>query len=312
MKSNPLGRTGIEVTEVGFGAWAIGSKGYGQVQRADAEAAVEAYLEAGGNFIDTARGYGNSEEILGELLSDRADGRQVLVASKTPACDEQGIREAVETSLKLLGRDAVDLYYLHRPPEEMQEIADALGAMSKLKQEGKIRAVGASIKGADVTDKTTDLCRAYIQTGQVDAIQLIYSIFRQKTREVFEPAAEAGVGIVARTNLESGFLTGKYKPGETFDDHRARWGEEHLSGILREVQRLEQMPLPEGYESLAQVALKFALMPAEVTTIIPGAKNRGQAMSNTKVADLPPLPEEMVAELRDRYAGRTEQFNTAG
>ncbi len=310
MQKNQLGHTKMYLTEVGFGAWAIGSTGYGQVQRDDALAALDAYLEAGGNFIDTARGYGCSEELLGNYLKDRSDGGNVLLASKSGACDEKGLRSDVETSLKLLQREAVDLYYLHSPPEEPAVIDQALETMTRLKEEGKIRSIGASIKGPDVTDKTTELSRTYIRSGAVDALQLIYSIFRQKNAEVFQEAQRSGVGIIARTNLESGFLTGKYNPGKTFQDHRRRWDQQKLEEIFQEVQALEAMQLPQGYESLSQVALAFALAPEEVTSIIPGAKNEKQARSNTAVAELPGLPEALIQEFKSRYAGRSEQFNT--
>jgi aryl-alcohol dehydrogenase-like predicted oxidoreductase len=310
MHKSRIGKTQILVTQVGFGAWAIGSSGYGPVQHEEATAALDEYLEQGGNFIDTARVYGNSEEILGAFLQSRSEGKNVVLASKSPGCDEKTLRDDVETSLKYLRRDAVDLYYLHNPPEEAGRIDQALEAMEKLKAEGKIRAIGASIKGPDVTDKTVELSGRYIQTGSVDALQLIYSIFRQKNAETFDLARSRQVGIIARTNLESGFLTGKYTPGTTFDDHRRRWSKQRLEKIFSEVQSLEQMEMPQGFEGLTQLALAFAMAPAEVTSIIPGAKNRSQARSNTAVASLPALPESLLDQLREQFAGRGEEFNT--
>jgi len=156
----------------------------------------------------------------------------------------------------------------------------------------------------------TDLCQQYIHTGRVDALQVIYSIFRQKTAEIFQDAYKNGVGIVARTVLESGFLTGKYKPGQTFsgDDHRKRWGNQTLQSILQQTQDLQSIVEPP-YTALNQIAIRFALQRPEVTTLLLGARNASQIEQNFSAENLPPLSAERYESLLKQFANRTESFN---
>ncbi|MEM6530878.1 MAG: aldo/keto reductase, partial [Chloroflexota bacterium] len=171
---------------------------------------------------------------------------------------------------------------------------------------------GASVKGPDVTPHTVDLCRQYIHSGRVNALQVIYSIFRQQNAEMFAEAHEHDVGIVVRTSLESGFLTGKYKPGHEFsgDDHRKRWSKNRLETILAHVADVEQLAVKSPYETLSQVALRFALDTPGVDTIIPGAKNARQLRSNLSVLDLPPLDDAVYTELKQRFSTPDPIYNT--
>lgn len=316
MKRRVLGRTGAEVSELGFGAWAIGGAGrgfsYGEVSQAEALACLETYLDAGGNHIDTARYYNESERIIGLILKDSSKRERVFLASKTMQDTPKDIREELEESLRALQTDHVDLYYLHRPPDDVAEMHRHLDVYELLREEGKIRFIGASIKGPDVTQATVDLCRQYIDTGRIDAIQLIYSIFRQKTRGVFDEAQAKGVGLVGRTSLESGFLTGKYAPGQQFagSDHRQRWGD-RLDGILACAQELRRSAVQPPYESLAHVALRFAVRPDAITSTIVGAKTVEQTQANLAALDLPALDDALVEQLVREYGGRTESFNAA-
>jgi aryl-alcohol dehydrogenase-like predicted oxidoreductase len=307
-----IGNTGLMVSDIGFGAWAIGGVQYGSVSRSDAETTIEAYIESGGNFIDTARAYHASEEILGEVLKRLGILDRIIIASKTKALDEAGVRADVEASLRLLQRDHIDLYYLHSPPDDPDDMNRLLDVFEALKQEGKIRFIGASIKGPDVTQDTVDLCRQYIQSGRVNALQIIYSIFRQKNASMFAEAHQAGVGIVARTSLESGFLTGKYRPGQTFsgDDHRKRWSKARLETILGHVADLEAQLVKPPYQTIAQVALRFALDTPGVDTIIPGAKNVNQMQANLSVGELPPLDPAVYQLLVDQYRTPDPIYNT--
>jgi myo-inositol catabolism protein IolS len=208
----------------------------------------------------------------------------------------------------------VDLYYLHSPPDDPEKINRILDLYEGFKQEGRIRAIGASIKGPNVTRQTVDLCRQYIQTGRVDVLQVIYSIFRQKNAEMFREAAENGVGIVVRTALESGFLTGKYVPGHEFtgNDHRKRWGNKHLNYILQHAEVLKQSSVQPPYKTLSQVAIRFALSPREISTVIVGAKSVGQAENNLSVAALPALDPRIQTRLVETYRDLNETFNTRG
>ncbi|MFP4380868.1 MAG: aldo/keto reductase [Candidatus Sumerlaeia bacterium] len=313
-----FGRMGWEVTELGLGAWAIGGSGYGEVDDKIGEETLETYLDMGGNFIDTAHLYGNSEELIGNVLKRRGGRENLYICSKSPGGASEDkldlIREHVELSLKRMGTDYVDLYYLHSPPEDADLMNRALDIYDELKSEGKVMAVAASIKGPAVTDATTELCRQYIDTGRIDAIQLIYSILRQKNAEIFDYAQEKGVALVARTSIESGFLSGKYKPGVNFKegkgwDHRGRWDQEQLAQILEKVQELEGFAVQPPYEGLAQVAIRFALESPQVSACIPGAKNPEQVKKNMAVAELPPLDSELVKKLRTEYSGLEDLVN---
>lgn len=312
MKRNRFGRLGWQVTEVGFGAWAIGGVRYGQVDERDALAALSTYMEEGGNFIDTARGYNRSESILGRFLQAERARDEVYLCSKIGRTDAEGIRRDAEESLRQLQVEVIDLMYIHNPPDDRHEMQRVLDVYSELKEQGKIRAIGASIKGPNVTRATQDLCIQYIETGRIDAIQIIVSILRQANRDIFHPAQEAGVALVGRTCLESGFLTAKYAPGHTFpeNDHRNRWDDAKRDSIFRIARELQDSYAKPPYESLADVALRFCLDQEGLATIIPGAKNAEQVRANVAVASLPPLPEIVHRELRARFEGRDDMANT--
>lgn len=311
MKKRTLGNTGFQVTEISFGAWAIGSRAYGQVTEQDARECLQAYIEGGGNLIDTARQYDESEAVIGRFVRDTGMRKDVFIASKTKANDEVGIRRDTVESLSLLKTDYIDLHYLHAPPDGPAEMERALEVFERLKEEGKIRAIGASIKGPDVSQRTLDLCKQYIHTGKIDAIQCIFSILRQKNRSIFKAALEGGVGIVARTPLESGFLTAKYPPGTEFaeKDHRRRYGKAVLSHILECVEELNDTVVTPPFETLSQVSIRFALDQENVTTVLLGAKTRQQMLANLKVLELPRLPKQLLDQLVRAYGERTEQFN---
>ena len=300
--TRPLCDGGPDVSVIGFGAWAIGGKGYGPVAEVDAIGAVEAYLDAGGNFVDTARGYADSERILGDVLS-RRDRDSVVIATKSgggSSRDNLGrVREDLETSLRLLKTDHVDLLQLHSPPEEDDLIDAALGEVERLVGEGKARFAGASVKGPDVTPATQALARRYIATGRCHVLQLIYSPLRPGNAAVFDEAIDAGVGVIARTALESGFLTGKYAPGHRFGDgdHRARWGPDRLDPILRHVADLAPRVAVPPYSSPAEAALRFAIKPAAVRTVIVSGKTADQVRRNLAVLDLPPLTDAQRSAL---------------
>jgi aryl-alcohol dehydrogenase-like predicted oxidoreductase len=308
----------MEVSEIGYGAWAIGGRGYGDVDESDAIDAVGAYIQAGGNFIDTARNYARSEEFVGRVLAEHGVRDQMVIATKTSKTqtveDLPLIRKEAETSLRLLQTDVIDLYFIHSPPDDVDLMNRVLDEFSRLKDEGKIRAIGASIKGPDVTDHTVELCKQYVNTGRIDALQLIYSILRQRNRESIEYAEGQGVGIVARTVLESGFLTGKYKPGHSFpeNDHRRRWKGDHLDRLLEEAGSLADWAVKPPYAALSEVAIRFALMPRGVSTTIPGGRSRRQVEANIQAAARPPLSPDVLFRLSQKYAAFTENANTGG
>jgi aryl-alcohol dehydrogenase-like predicted oxidoreductase len=319
MKTRRLGRTGFQVTELGLGTWPLGGEGptvnYGAVAEQQALGVLRAYVEGGGNFIDTARVYNNSEAVIGKFLAEDKVRDRVILTSKTVAGQQADtlpqIRTDLETSLRLLHTEYLDVYFLHFPPEDPELMARALEIMDGLKAQGKIRAIGASIKGPNVTEATERLCDAYMGTGRLDVLQLVYSVLRQRNLSVIRKAQQQHVGVVARTALESGLLTGAYRLGHVFPatDHRSRYNREKLDFALRTVEEIRQVAVKPPYSTLAEAALRFSLEPAGVSCLIFGAVTPAEVATNFKVLALPPLDLGLVAELTRRYGAITEQAN---
>jgi aryl-alcohol dehydrogenase-like predicted oxidoreductase len=309
-----LGRTGIQVSELGFGAWQIGGIQYGPVPEAEAVEVIHRYIQAGGNLIDTARVYGESEAILGRVLSKEKLRAQIVLATKTLKGNQRdtlpAIRADLEESLRLLKTEYVDLYYLHQPPDDSEVMNEALDLVQTLKKEGKLRAIGASIKGPAVTDATLKLCRQYIDSERVDAIQVVYSILRQKNAAIFDHAFRSGVGIVVRTSIESGFLSGKYRPGQVITEgHRQRWSPDTQALMFAKVIEMEKYAIQLPYTSMPEVAVRFALDHREASSVIVGARTAEQMKKNMAIASLPPLSPLIRAKLEEEFGGLTESFN---
>jgi aryl-alcohol dehydrogenase-like predicted oxidoreductase len=307
----------VSVSEIGFGAWPIGGSHYGDVPDSDGIQALETYIDAGGNHIDTARMYGKSEMLIGQVLNSIARNR-IFLASKTIKGDRLDsipqIRGDLEASLRQLKTDYLDLYYLHLPPDDIETMQRALDEFEALRDDGKIKFIGASIKAADVTPATLELCHQYIDTGRVDALQVVYSILRQLHAGMFDHAFEKGVAVIARTAMESGFLSGKYKPGHVFDgkiknDHRNRWSAEKQKKIFAMAEEMKKWAVAAPYQTLAQVAIKFSLAPSQISSLIVGAKNTRQVQKNVDAAVLPDLRPETVARLMREYSQMTALAN---
>jgi aryl-alcohol dehydrogenase-like predicted oxidoreductase len=314
-----LGRTGREVSEVGLGTWPLGGTGarfnYGAVTEEQALKVLEAYVDGGGNFLDTARTYNNSERMIGKYLKQSGNRERLVISSKTHAgADAESVAEIdenLEGTLRTLGTDYVDVYFLHTPPEAPEVIEQALEKMLALKKAGKIRSIGASIKGPNVTAATEALCDTYMATGKVDVIQVVCNILRQRNMEVIERAGQNGVGVIVRTVLESGLLTGSYAPDHVFtdNDHRARYNPKKLAYALRTVQELREIAVRAPYRTLTQVAIRFVLAAPGVSCIILGAQSPDEVRENLTALALPPLAREVVDELRARYGRMTEKVN---
>jgi aryl-alcohol dehydrogenase-like predicted oxidoreductase len=318
MKYRPLGRTGWRVSEISFGAWAIGSA-WGYVSDEDALDALRASLEAGINFIDTADVYGDgrSERLIARVLREHRG--QVYVATKAgrrlnphvPAGYSRGNLTAfVERSLKNLAVDCIDLLQLHCPPPEVYYRPEVFGFLDDLAREGKIRFYGVSV------EKVEEAIMALEYPG-VQSVQIIFNLFRQRPAELFfELARKRQVGILARVPLASGLLTGKMDSSSRFpaDDHRNfnAHGEEFdvgetFSGVdfrtgLEAVDLLR--PLVPAGSTMAQFALRWILMFDAVSCAIPGAKNRTQALDNAGASALPALSEEDMRRVREIYESR--------
>jgi aryl-alcohol dehydrogenase-like predicted oxidoreductase len=315
MNFRTLGRTGFAVSEVSFGAWAIGGT-WGAVDDAESLRALHAAVDAGQNFVDTADVYGDgrSERLVARLRRERSE--TIYVATKAgrrlsphtaDGYNLSNLRGFVERSLRNLAADAIDLLQLHCPPPEVYTRPEVFGALDELVREGKVRFYGVSVE-------TVDEARAAIRHPNVQSVQIIFNMFRTKPAEVFfDEAEKARVGILARVPLASGLLTGKFTAQSTFaaDDHRNfnRQGEafdvgETFSGVpfdvgLRAVAELEPL-VPRG-ATLAQLALRWILMFPQVTCAIPGAKSPAQAKDNAGAAALPALSASDMKRASDVY-----------
>ena len=313
MKHRTFG--GASVSEVGLGCWQIGGDQWGDVSDADAGDVLQASADAGVTFLDTADVYGagRSEELVGRFLAERGRAN-FFVASKFGRFPRPGmpgnfepkvIREHVENSLKRLGIERLDLTQLHCLPVEQLRHEVVWDTVRTLQREGKIARFGASVESVAEADE----CLAHAGCA---SLQIIFNIFRQTpaTCGLLDRCQERGVAVIVRLPLASGLLTGKYTPATTFgpDDHRTvnRNGErfnvgETFAGLgfetgLEMVEKLKPLA-PPGY-TLPQLALRWCLDHPAVTTIIPGARNRAQAVANAAASDLPPLSAEAHAKLR--------------
>ncbi|HEY4990292.1 MAG TPA: aldo/keto reductase [Opitutaceae bacterium] len=319
-----FGRTGLSVSEIGFGAWAIGGS-WGPQSEADSIAALHRALDLGVNFIDTAAGYGNgkSERIIGSVLRERRDA--VIVATKTPPTDgpwppspycqagvrypEKYIRENVEERLRNLGTDRIDILQLHTWTRAWNRDPGPFEVLRALKREGKIRFAGVSTPEHD-QNSVIELMKG----GWVDVVQVIYNIFEQEpAAELLPVAAETGTGIIVRVVFDEGALTGKWTKGTTFPEGDFRRSYFEGDRLPRAVARAEKVAVSlqaSGF-TLPQAAIKFALAHDAVGTVIPGMRNPGQAEANCAVSELPPMSAEVQRLLRPHnwrrgfwYAGK--------
>ncbi len=316
MNYRALGRTGWEVSEISFGAWAIGGA-WGTVDDDVSLAALHKALDAGVNLIDTADVYGDgrSEKLIGQVLRERR-GEEIYVATKAgrrlsphvaDGYNRENLTAFVERSLRNLGVDTLDLVQLHCPPLEVYYRPEVFAVMDDLVAQGKLRHYGVSV------EKVEEALKA-IEYPNVKTVQLIFNMFRHRPAELFfSQAKERRIGILARVPLASGMLTGKMRTSTSFeeDDHRSynRYGEafdvgETFSGVpydvgLAAVEELRLL-LPEGV-SMAQLALRWILMFDAVTCAIPGAKTPTQAADNAAASDLPLLDDGTMAAVRDLY-----------
>ncbi len=318
MNYRTFGSIGWEVSEISFGGWAIGAD-WGDVSEEDALDALNAAIDQGVNLIDTADVYGDgrSERLISRILKERSE--QVYVASKagrrldphvTEGYNRKNLTAFVERSLQNLDVEALDLVQLHCPPTQVYFNPEVFGVLDDLVQAGKVKHYGVSV------EKVEEAIKA-IQYPNVQSVQIIFNMFRQRPAELFfELAKQRQVAILARVPLASGLLTGKMTAQSAFpsDDHRNynRNGQafdvgETFSGVdfktgLEAVEMLR--PLVPSGASMAQLALRWVLMFDAVSCAIPGAKNRAQAVQNVQAAELPPLSDKVMAQVEAIYDDR--------
>jgi len=310
-----FGRIGWNISEISFGAWAIGGS-WGAVDDDQSLASMRRALELGVNFIDTADVYGDgrSERLIAQLRQER--GAEFHVATKAGrrlsphvahGYDRQNLTAFIERSLRNLRVESLELVQLHCPPTDVYYRPDVFDLMDDLVQAGKIQHYGVSV------EKIEEGLKA-IEYPNVESVQIIFNMFRQRPAERFlEEAKRCGVATIIRVPLASGLLTGKFTRNSTFpgDDHRQfnRRGEkfdvgETFAGIdfeagLTAVEELKRL-VPDG-ATLAQTALRWILMFDGVSTVIPGARTPRQAEDNSAAGALPALTEEAMRAVRDIY-----------
>ena len=315
MNYRELGRTGWKVSEISFGAWAIGGS-WGDVNDSESLAALNRALDLGVNFFDTADVYGDgrSEQLFAKLRRERKE--PFYVATKAgrrldphvaSGYNRKNLTAFVERSLKNLEVEALDLLQLHCPPTEVYYMPETFGILDDLAQAGKLRNYGVSV------EKVEEALKA-IEYPNVQSVQIIFNLFRQRPSELFfGEAQKRKVGILARVPLASGMLTGKFTSNSKFaqEDHRAfnRHGEafdrgETFSGVdfetgLKVVEQMRRF-VPEG-ATMAEMALRWILMFPAVTCAIPGAKKVSQVEDNLKAAALPPLDDATMRGLHELY-----------
>ena len=318
MNYRELGRTGWKVSEISFGAWAIGGA-WGDVDDRESLAALHAALDGGVNFFDTADVYGDgrSERLLAKLKKQRKEKFYITTKAgrrlpkQTPeAYNRENLTMWIERSLRNLETDAIDLLQLHCPHPEVYYRPEVFGILDDLVKAGKLRYYGVSV------EKVEEALKA-IEFPNVQSVQIIFNVFRQRPADLFfKQAQRRQVGILARVPLASGLLTGKITRASKFadDDHRKfnRHGEafdrgETFAGVdfetgLKAVEALKAF-VPAG-ASLAQLALRWILEFPAVTCAIPGAKRPAQVAENIAASDLKPLSKAAMKKIDALYAGQ--------
>ena len=324
MKYRTFGNLGWQVSEIGFGGWALGGLGWGGQRDEDSVAALKQALDLGCNFIDTAQGYGDghSERVIGQFLKANKAGR-IYVATKIPVKSpgdwppspydrveirypEKYLRECVEVSLRNLQTDCLDLVQLHTWTRAWNRNPAALEVLRQLRQEGKLRGIGISTPEQD-QNSPVDLMRH----GWLDSVQVIYNIFEQEPQAELLPAAlEHNVGIIVRVAFDEGSLTGKFTEQTKFAEDEFR--NNYFAGdrLARTVRRVEKIKATIGSAEpdVATAALKFALKPTAVSTVIPGMRNARQAQLNCSISDQPPLLGDLELKLRQHAWRRADWY----
>jgi aryl-alcohol dehydrogenase-like predicted oxidoreductase len=312
MNQRPLGRTGLQVSEIGYGAWGIGQSMWLGADDDESVRALNRAADLGVTLFDTALAYGDghSEELVGALVRERDE--PLVVATKIPpknkiwpapdgidpdeAFPADYVIECTERSLRNLGLDAIDLQQFHVWSDEWVGRGSWLDAVEQLKSDGKIRAFGVSIN-----DHQPANALRLIESGAVDAVQVIYNVFDQSPEDELLPAcAEHGVGVLARVPFDEGSLTGNIGPDTEFPegdfrnhyfrDGRKRQVAEHVQAILDDL-GLEREQLPE-------VALRYILSQPAVSSVIPGMRSVRNVERNAALGDGQGLPDEQAAALK--------------
>jgi aryl-alcohol dehydrogenase-like predicted oxidoreductase len=312
MNTRRLGRTGFEVSEIGYGAWGIGGTGWLGADDDESLTALRRAIDLGCNLIDTALGYGDghSEELVGRIARERDE--RIYVTTKIPpknriwpapdgidpeeAYPADHVIACTEQSLRNTGLDVLDVQQFHVWSDEWAERGTWQEAIARMKDEGKIRAFGVSIN-----DHQPSNALRLIQTGLLDTVQVIYNVFDQSPEdELFPACAEHDIGVLARVPLDEGALTGRIGPSSTSPegDFRNRYfGGDRKAQVAERVDAiLDELGIER--DALAETALRYVLSAPEVSSVIPGMRSVRNVERNMAVGDGRGLPQELVSALK--------------
>jgi aryl-alcohol dehydrogenase-like predicted oxidoreductase len=312
MKYRLLGATGLRVSEIGFGGWGIGGSGngalaYGPTEDSESKLALRRAFELGVNFYDTSDfyGFGHSEELIGEALKEVRS--QVIIATKVGLVDPIGaqdfsphhIRQSAEGSLRRLQTDYIDLYQLHSPSMDVLGQDDQiLAVLHSLQTEGKIRTLGISVRSPD--DGLVAVTRFGFQ-----AIQVNFNLVDQRAavNGLLTLCEKQDVGVIVRTPLCFGFLTGQYSAADPFDpfDHRSRWSPEQVQRWAEAYPLFSSVLIKREMQTQAQFALRFCLSYQSVSTAIPGMLTREHVEENVLASNLGGLSQNELLPIMKIY-----------
>jgi aryl-alcohol dehydrogenase-like predicted oxidoreductase len=312
MNTRTLGRTGLQVSEIGYGAWGIGGTGWLGAEDDESLRALHRAIDLGVTFIDTALGYGDghSEELVGQVVRERAE--DVVVATKIPPANRRWpapdgldpeetfpadhVRACTERSLRNLGLEAIDVQQFHVWSDEWVGRGSWQEAIEELKAEGKIRHFGVSIN-----DHQPANALALVESGVVDTVQVIYNVFDQSPEDELLPAcAERDIGVIVRVPFDEGALTGRIGPDTTFEegDFRARYFRGDRKAEVWERTQAICDDLGISRDELPEVALRYVLSHPAVSTAIPGMRTVRNVERNCAVGDGRGLPDEQREQLK--------------
>tara|TARA_Y100000590_G_C15662636_1_gene993273 strand:+ start:782 stop:1750 length:969 start_codon:yes stop_codon:yes gene_type:complete len=312
MKYRYLGSTGLKVSEIGFGGWGIGgnnnnSKGYGPTNNQESIVALKTAFEKGINFYDTSPlyGLGQSEKLIGQTFKSNRD--KVIIVTKVGYTDYLGnqnfslkyIRESLEQSLKRLQTDYVDIFQLHDLPIELiYKSPDIMNTLLDLKKEGKIRFLGISTKNQEESKKI-------IENKNFKCMQINFNLLDQRAIKngLFKKCKNNKVGIIGRTPLCFGFLTGKYNAKSFFheDDHRSRWSKKQIELWSTAYTLFLNNLRNKDKQNNPQISLRFCLSFSEISTVIPGMLNKSHVVENAISSDLGKYPIETINKFHEIY-----------
>jgi len=319
MRYRAFGKTGFQVSEIGFGGWGIGGNAYGNSYGStdDAESlkALNRAYELGCNFFDTsdAYGHGHSESLIGqavqgwnrdEVFIATAGGQDfsadtlAKAGGVKPNFSGTYLRQAVNASLQRLGLEAIDFYQLHTPPLELIQHGQVFEVLHGLQQEGKIRFYGVVIHDPQEGVQA-------IRQGQVAGVQAIYNLFDTRIEKALLPlCAETETALIVRESLARGFLSGSMVEGRIFEagDNRVVWPKPLVNKRIQAANRFKPL-LPEDYTSLAQLALAFSLSQAAVSTVVVGCKTLAQVEENFAIVTKPLPDHAILSAIREVQAG---------